>query len=189
MKKVLVIGNGTSCIKEKLGKKIDSEFDLVIRLNDYITSGFEEYIGTKEDIWCTGGGTATIPRNCQKFKNVWISYPFVCNNIMSNLAARVTMDSPFTLMGVNFLKNLDEQVGMPKGFFCTCGLYAIGFAIKQFQQVHIIGFDFFKDCASGKNVNHYYGEHKTEKVGSDHRPDLEEQFVKKLILNKQVIQL
>ena len=189
MKKVLVIGNGTSCLNDKVGMKIDSEFEVVIRLNDYVISGFEEYVGTREDIWCTGGGTATQPRDCQMFKETWISYPYVCNPIMSNLATRVTQGEPFTLMGIKFLREMDDAVGMPKDFFCTCGLYAIGFAIKKYQQVYITGFDFFKDCEEGKNTNHYYGEHATEKVGSDHRPDLEEQFIKKLILDGRVILL
>ena len=49
--KVLLVGNGCSAAEHKLGKFIDSEFDLVLRMNRFKTIGFEEYVGSKTDIW------------------------------------------------------------------------------------------------------------------------------------------
>ena len=49
--KVLLIGNGYSAIEQKYGNIIDSEFDMILRMNRFKTEGFEEYVGSKTDIW------------------------------------------------------------------------------------------------------------------------------------------
>ena len=49
--KVLLVGNGCSAAEHKLGKFIDSEFDLVLRMNRFKTIVFEEYVGSKTDLW------------------------------------------------------------------------------------------------------------------------------------------
>ena len=49
--KVILIGNGCSATEHKLGKVIDSEFDLVLRMNRFKTEGYEEYVGSKTDVW------------------------------------------------------------------------------------------------------------------------------------------
>ena len=189
MKKVLVIGNGSSCLKKKIGDQIDNEFDIVIRLNDYVINGYEQYIGTREDIWSTGAGIATNPRNVSNFKDVWISYPYVCNNMMSQLATRVTLGGCYTIMGVNFLRNVDTQLEMPSNFYCSSGVYAINFACKKFNvPIYILGFDLFSDCGDGSKVNHYYGEHTTEPVGQ-HKIELERKWLHQQINNGMIIKL
>ena len=49
--KVLLMGNGSSVMDNKLGEKIDNDFDLVFRINRFRTKGFEENVGTKVDGW------------------------------------------------------------------------------------------------------------------------------------------
>jgi len=49
--KVLLIGNGCSATEHKLGKVIDSEFDLVLRMNRFKTEDYEGYVGSKTDVW------------------------------------------------------------------------------------------------------------------------------------------
>ena len=45
------MGNGSSVLEHKLGNVIDSEFDYVFRMNRFKTEGYEEYVGSKTDIW------------------------------------------------------------------------------------------------------------------------------------------
>ena len=52
MNEVVLIGNGPSAVKEKLGSVIDT-FETVVRFNTYRIDGFEDYVGTKTDIWVT----------------------------------------------------------------------------------------------------------------------------------------
>lgn len=49
---VVVVGNGSNLLQHKRGEVIDS-FDTVVRMGSYRTDGYEEYIGTKTDIFCT----------------------------------------------------------------------------------------------------------------------------------------
>ena len=51
-KKLVIVGNGGNSLNSKNGDFIDS-CDIVIRVKSFITEGFEEYVGTKTDIWCT----------------------------------------------------------------------------------------------------------------------------------------
>jgi len=180
MEDILIIGNGTSVLNKKRGKFIDKTFKNVVRLNDYVIDGYEEYIGNKTTIWSTGAGMATSPRNIEKNKKVWISNPSCCQNIMEKLAKRITCNGIFELMGYDFLSKFEKEVEMPQSIYCTSGLYAIGYALTKFEKVHIMGFDLFSDCIFTKNVNHYYGEHKTEAVGKDHRPNLEKKYINQM---------
>ena len=50
--KIIVVGNAASLLKEKNGNLIDS-FDIVIRLNKFVTEGYEEYVGKKTNIYCS----------------------------------------------------------------------------------------------------------------------------------------
>jgi len=184
---IVIIGNASTVLEQECGSIIDN-FNQVVRLNDFVIDGYQKYIGNKTTIWSTGAGIVTVPRDSRKFKEVWVSYPSVCINMMSQLANRVTKGNSFTLMGYNFVKDLDTQLQMPSGMYCTSGMYAIGFALLRYKQVHIHGFNFFKDCNPNGNTNHYYGEHATEKVGQ-HRMDLEEIYINELIKTKKVVKL
>lgn len=57
--RILLIGNGPSVLNAPLGAEID-KFDKVIRVNDWVTEGYEEFTGTKTDFWITGGSSRTI---------------------------------------------------------------------------------------------------------------------------------
>ena len=52
MKKILLVGNGSSMLDNKRKDLIDS-YDTVVRFNSYKIEGYEEYVGTKTDIWFT----------------------------------------------------------------------------------------------------------------------------------------
>ena len=49
--KVILVGNGSSVLDNKMGEYIDSEFDLVYRINRFKTKGFENYVGGRVDGW------------------------------------------------------------------------------------------------------------------------------------------
>ncbi len=48
--KVLLVGNSSIDKSKKYGKLVD-DFDVVIRMNRYRLEGYEEYLGTKTNIW------------------------------------------------------------------------------------------------------------------------------------------
>ena len=49
--KVILIGNSSIDETKEVGFQIDNDFDLVVRMNRYQTEGFENYIGSKTNIW------------------------------------------------------------------------------------------------------------------------------------------
>ena len=50
--KIVIIGNGASAIRKKNGDRINN-CDKVIRMKQYVTTGFERYVGTKIDIYAS----------------------------------------------------------------------------------------------------------------------------------------
>jgi hypothetical protein len=52
--RVILVGNGPSLMKKKLGHVID-EFDEVLRFNSYRCAGYEKHTGSKTTIYCTFG--------------------------------------------------------------------------------------------------------------------------------------
>ena len=64
MKKVIIIGNGASALKNKNGSIIDT-FDVVVRMGTCVIDGYEEYVGTKTDILRTSWDRLFIEQNKQ----------------------------------------------------------------------------------------------------------------------------
>lgn len=50
--KVCIVGNGSSVLKNKNGRFINS-CDLVVRINQYVTLGYEKFVGEKTDIYAS----------------------------------------------------------------------------------------------------------------------------------------
>lgn len=69
-KSIAIVGNSPSALGLNKGKEIDAH-DIVIRFNNYQTSGFEKDYGEKTDIWARGsGGDDVIKRRDNKYKLV-----------------------------------------------------------------------------------------------------------------------
>jgi hypothetical protein len=53
-KSVIVVGNNATALEKEQGELIDS-YDIVVRFGKGIMTGYEKYLGTRTDIWVTGG--------------------------------------------------------------------------------------------------------------------------------------
>lgn len=60
-KKIVLVGNSPALLNAELGKTID-RFDLVIRINDFKTEGFENDTGTRFDVWALATGPANLKK-------------------------------------------------------------------------------------------------------------------------------
>ena len=49
--KVLLIGNSSINSTKKVGNQIDNDFDLVARMNRFELEGYQQYLGSRTDIW------------------------------------------------------------------------------------------------------------------------------------------
>lgn len=61
-KKIIIMGNGNSILEDEFGSIVD-QFQHVVRLNDFVTRGYEKHIGSKTTCWISGAGIQTKIKN------------------------------------------------------------------------------------------------------------------------------
>ena len=190
MNKVLVIGNGPSIINYEIGNKID-EFDCVVRLNNYITKGYEKNVGSKTSIWATGGGLNITPRDVSVFNDVWVFVPakFYKTKIGRKKSAKATQDGEYNLIDKQIIIDADETLhfSIEENTRCSTGFYVIFYAMTKFEKVYIHGFDCFQTCMPGSNITaqHYYGP-SVDMVLSCHKPIAEKNYLAKMIKEEKL---
>jgi len=166
-KSILIIANGQSILESKLKNQIDN-FDTVARINNYKISGYEPFLGSKTNIWFNGANSKlTTPEKIPGRVVVAIpSRVFLIHeeNILPYVSKRINMkNKKFILIPKDDILNYESIVGHTR---LTTGLYAIMWALKNYKDIYIHGFDFFINSKS-----HYYDSKLTN-------------FVKENILNK-----
>ena len=58
-KSILIIGNGQSILNNNFQNQIDN-FDIVLRINNYKINGYEQFLGSKTDIWFNGANSKLV---------------------------------------------------------------------------------------------------------------------------------
>ena len=75
---LLIIANGPSSLKHRLGHEID-QFKVVGRINNYSTNNFEEFIGSKTNIWFNGANQRLkVRKNIPKKTIILVPYEILC---------------------------------------------------------------------------------------------------------------
>lgn len=149
MGKVFIVGNGPSAKDLRLGKAIDAA-DIVVRINDFKTKGFEQYVGTKTTILFTCRLNEYILTLAQ-FPEVIICLlmnPLDGVEIPSELIQAPNVSERIEWPEVN---TLTDWLPLAPNCYPSTGLLCILKMVKRFGHVNIIGFDNFK----GGN-GHYY---------------------------------
>ena len=189
---ILIIGNGESILNNKLQNKIDA-FDVVLRINNYRTTGYEKFLGTKTDIWFNGANSKlTTPENIPGRvvvaipSRVFLKYE---EDILPYVSKRINMkNEKFLLIPRDDILNYESTVGHAR---LTTGLYAIMWALKNYEDIYIYGFDFFINSKS-----HYYDSKLMNFVnenilnkGHKHDNQKERDFVNNLIDKNKIKRL
>jgi hypothetical protein len=179
LNKVVLVGSSRILLEQKLGSVIDT-FDHVIRFNAYQIRGFEEHVGSKEEIWAANIGLCTHRDTIIKkiviggVKYIWYvgnSYSierqfldikknkerqFVVESINFNVADLIdSIKQDFVEENLCFEKN-KIRVG-PEKKYATTGLRAIFKAIEKYGTVFICGFTCWRECVGQLKNSHYYG--------------------------------
>lgn len=156
-KKVLVIGNSPNVSKHKVGREID-QFDVVIRVNDFRTIGFEEYVGTKTNYVVTSFATNFKTSEFDKISsNQIIMSLFDKKGQTSYLNKRIEryrLDDVNTMPDRYYL-DLNRKVGLVgPNMRCTSGTIAVSWAIDNYPECEIFvhGIDLIKSKA------HYFNQ-------------------------------
>jgi len=176
-KKTILIGNGPSALNKKIGHIIDTFYN-VIRFNTFYVKGYEEYVGSKTDIWVIHSG-------------------FVCDNIDQLWKKNSDNPRPKTVVLISKTTNTlvtpsydqikerplplntflgDEKVAIEADKYGngTSGWVSTGFmAILEFSPCYIVGFDCFM------SKDHHYV--KDDAKNTFHSPEVESKFVREMV--------
>ena len=204
MQKVVVVANAGLKNCKMAGYEIDN-FDIVIRMNRFKTSDYEEYVGTKTDIWCINRKILLQKTNRyfgfynQHWEEYKVKYPTLNKCVMMTYCHE--KDEAEGLRKEDIIIKNDIEVADTYSVMCELsdrwreiyhndefhkpgtGILTILHYLNLYGKVHIHNFDW------GKTV-HYWGNKGPEDVPSPHHTwGFEEQVVEDLIAEKKVVVL
>jgi len=155
--KVLLVGNGTSILDKKLGKEIDS-FDTVVRFNSFTTKGYEDYTGSKTDIWFTCMDKHI--NNMNNFKQVIVHSWFKEDECELYKKLKNYRSDISKIKDINY-----HDLKAP-----STGLIAIDYFLSRNFEVYLHGFDWWD------REEHHYADN--EERGLYHEPKKEFEIIK-----------
>ena len=187
---ILIIANGESILNNDYGEFIDKH-PLVARINNYQIKGFEKQIGSKTDIWFNGANSK-LKLQSAKYSDIIVLMPSQVilkkeADLNGHVSKRLKLDKEqYTTVSLSNIQTFENQVGYNR---LTTGLYSILWALKNYNEVIIHGFDFFQESKA-----HYYDNSLSKlliknniiKKGQKHNNILEKQFVNNLISENKI---
>ncbi len=139
-------------MNHQMGSVIDT-FTTVGRINNYSTSGFENYVGSKTQIWFNGANQ-NLKKRVQIPERVVVFIPAEIlwrkgESIHERITRRLGIPrSRYELTSLKDMEVLEQKCGILRP---TTGTASILWAIGQFEEVIIYGFDFFIDSKAHYN--------------------------------------
>lgn len=112
-RKLCIVGNGPSALKSKRGEMIDS-CDRVIRMNDFVLEGYEEFIGSKTDVWFTGLGAQQLKREQAPCKRLFYYTHKRHNDVEALLSEKLGRNIDLlvhAIKGTRYEKHVYDQEG------------------------------------------------------------------------------
>ena len=160
MKEIILVGNGSSMLDKKNSYEIDS-YKKVVRFNSFKIKGYEDYVGTKTNIWFTVN-KAHIDR-IHDFDEV----------IFHSWASEENCDLYKDFLKYRSVEKIKKEMVKETGIeHPSTGLIAIFYFLKRYNQINIVGYDWWhKD-------KHHYGDEEAR--GTLHRPQKEFEIISKL---------
>lgn len=142
-KKVILIGNGPSALKNK--KNIDDIYDVIIRFNDPKIEQFKEYVGTRTDIICTGGHYSqhnNIPNIVFLSDYHVCLYPFAPIGLLTPYSKKKTFTCDFTNKSFIYTSSkIKKDLGLGLLKQPSTGISMIHFLKENNINFDITGFD------------------------------------------------
>lgn len=175
----IVIGNGPSVFSKKTGDFINN-VSTVIRINKFYTEGFEQYVGTKTDIWAVNMGylfdnSITWDKPRPQPKTV-IFAPYSITEYKNYTdCQKIKLKSNEELCDINVSKQMDKYYDKKRSIWPSTGLYCL----MQYNPCYIIGFDNFL------SNQHHYGD--DDSFFKHHNGNFEKEFVYNMVKEKKVI--
>jgi hypothetical protein len=150
--RICIIGNGASLIDTPLGNTIDT-FDVVGRINNFSLPGYEKYAGSRTDIWFNGANQKLRKRPLPSQTVVFIPSSIlkrkgsaIHRRIFKRLG--VSNQSRYHLVPQKEIESIEQRTRCAR---VTTGTAAILWAVDNYREVCIHGFDFFVDSQTHYN--------------------------------------
>jgi len=185
-KKILLVGNGPSILRKERGQLIDS-FDLVVRFNDFKTEGFEQYTGSRTDVWSAYFKNGT--HSDKKCQNVICPHdhdnPLGYDNVLkidNTFFSRTRKSVQDRLFWESGFSIIDNELLASSGLIVAAWfLQIIGY-----PNISIVGFDNFAKHTSSL---HHYWINKPFTPPKEHDGRIERMMFNDLILSGRVTPL
>ena len=188
---ILIIANGPSALTNHLGKQIDS-FPEIARINNYKISGYEKFIGSKTTIWFNGANRKLTKRYDSIPEQIIVSIPYQLlkekeKEIIRRTPNRLGLKADqYTLINKDKMRYYESicKINRP-----TTGLNCILWAMDNYKNVIIHGFDFFMNSR-----HHYYDSYLLKKIldmgltnrAKKHDNSAEKKYVETLVNNNKI---
>lgn len=180
---ILFIGNAASVLAYKNGKEIDSGKYIVCRFNNFKTEGFEEYVGTRTDIFLRRSCDDVFLHPAESFIKIFNFVTFGKHTAGMKIVAR-------NLAGLykNKLVNVNEiecaKYGAAAGLaqpipeHASIGLLALAYFTEHFPNntFSAIGFEFLHNMGDG--ATHYFPKKPVDSCY--HNAEKEEKYLRSL---------
>tara|TARA_B100000614_G_scaffold262903_1_gene299955 strand:- start:115056 stop:117086 length:2031 start_codon:yes stop_codon:yes gene_type:complete len=146
----LLIGNGPSAVHKKAGELIDSFDGTIVRFNNYHIDGYEDFVGTRTDVW------ATCKEISKPTKAKLILYLTTEKANLEKLAYRRLKKMYPKKMILPIVKEQIASMSKDKSNLFdenganSSGAYVANLLTGLGHKVHLYGFDHFS-----KTVHHY----------------------------------
>ena len=200
--KVLLVGNGCSALEHKLGKVIDTEFDLVLRMNRFKTEGYEEYVGSKTNVWLVTDNMFQYVINktdgIEGSQN-WENYDCICVGIPTfkynqfNQEQTKNLKVPVVIFPPQIGDVVSNNLNLPPDRWPTLGMQSLyaGLYDEKVKEIYLYGFD-------GKDKKyeylHYYDDEKTPNLKTEsyysrkitHSDKVEFEHIQELVKSKKI---
>jgi hypothetical protein len=164
-KSIALIGNGPELLEKKYGHLIDS-FDVVCRMNRFQTKGFEEFAGSKTNLYVTNMLFNPSPY-LGEIQNVFVSRPFSTKyafnvglgKMMENMSS--LKSKSFCFLSEQDYEDLLVLLGIPEndstGRNPTTGIVTFYVLLRYIscERIALFGFDFFESLGNGGSAYYF----------------------------------
>lgn len=160
MRDIILVGNGSTMLERKMGLEIDAH-DKVVRFNSFKIKGYEDYVGTKTNVWFTV--------NKAHINRVYDFDEVLFHSWASEESCLLYEDFLRHRAVEKIKKETIKETGIDHP---STGLIAIFHFLKKHKQINIVGYDWWV------REKHHYGD--SEARGTLHNPKKELQIINEL---------
>ena len=187
----MIIGNGPSAAKHDLGPQID-DFDLIIRINNYVTINMEAQVGSRTDLWVNGANQG-LKKRSDIPGNVLVMIPPAVlkhkGNAIHDRIQRRLGTNKYSMLPLDIMQKMEDLSGIDRpttGFFSIFYFYLLG------MDVTLHGFDFFVGSTShyfDHPVKQWLKDKGVLRKAGKHNVNAEKEFIEELISTRKIKKL